>query len=445
MSTLFIRLPAKATFDLTTPMTMPDCRYALVSEQNRIERQGITLFSDLGAQITAAARVVLILAAADVNLLRMQVPPLSDAKLKMALPNLVEEQLLDDPLDCVLVTSRNRIRARNRSGNRVISQTKARPLSDSTPDNLCLIAVVQRDWLILIVKSLLALGASNLHVLPAQLCLSLGDPHPLVAAITDHGSVLDVALRRSAEEGIGWSFSSITSLSKEQEVLDSLAAVIFQQPLTLYVPEAMRRAFEKCDLMQVTVAVDDWSHWIAGAQQLMREGGIDLMSGLTASAAGTEFRWQRWRWPIVLATALLLVNIISLNMDWWHLRREASSLRTGMLQNYRAAYPKETVIVDPIAQMKQKIVAAERDNGRFANDDFIVLVAGFGEAWAALPQSADVKAITTLEYRDHHLLVRWKNLQSANPAEAQIKRVLDSRLLTLTRPADGAWQIGSRQ
>ena len=85
--------------------------------------------------------MVLILAAADVNLLQPQVPPLSDAKLKLALPNLVEEQLLADPSDCVIVAGR-------------------------AADNSRLIAVVQRDWLELLVKTLHALGANQLQVRP---------------------------------------------------------------------------------------------------------------------------------------------------------------------------------------------------------------------------------------------------------------------------------------
>jgi general secretion pathway protein L len=425
LSTLFIRLPARATLDSAAAVAMPDCRYALVSDAGRIERQGAEQLAGLAEPIAAATRVVLILAAADVNLLQLQVPPLSDTKLKMALPNLVEEQLLVDPFDCVIVASRKRAGSAGR-----------------VADNLRLIAVVQRDWLELLVKTLLALGAHNLQAWPAQLCLPLREPDTAVAAITDHGGDIDVALRMSTEQGIGWSLSPVSGQSIAQEVLEGLTSILPQQQITLYVPQSSLAAYQELEPAQVTVLADDWSHWLAGTQELTRSG-IDLMSGLTASAAGTEFSWRRWRWPLGLVTALLLVNIVSVNYDWLRMRREAAGLRSGMMQNYRAAFPKETVIVDPIAQAKQKIATAQRDGGQLAADDFIALAAAFGAAWAGLPQSSDSGAIASLEYRDHHLLVRLKNPGDADGLEAQLKSALISMKLTLSKPATGVWQIGS--
>ena len=426
MSTLLLRLPARATVDSAAAVAMPDCRYALVSDAGRIERQGAEQLAGLAEQIAAASRVVLILAAADVNLLQLQVPPMSDAKLKTALPNLVEEQLLVDPFDCVIVAGRKRAAAAGRAAD----------------NSQRLIAVVQRDWLELLVKTLLALGAHNLQAWPAQLCLPLREPDMAVAAITDHGGDIDVALRLSAEQGMGWSLSPVSGQSVAQEVLEGLTAILPQQQITLYVPQTALAAYQELEPAQVTVLADDWSHWLAGTQELARSG-VDLMSGLTASAAGTEFSWRRWRWPLGLAAALLLVNIVSLNYDWLRMRREATALRSGMMQSYRAAFPKETVIVDPIAQAKQKVAAAQRDGGQLAADDFITLAAAFGSAWAGLPQSSDNGAIASLEYRDHHLLVRLKNPGDADGAEAQLKSALTSMKLTLSKPATGVWQIGS--
>jgi general secretion pathway protein L len=41
--------------------------------------------------------------------------------------------------------------------------------------------------------------------------------------------------------------------------------------------------------------------------------------------------------------------------------------------------------------------------------------------------------------------VRLKNAADADAAEAQIKGALESSQLTLSKPASGVWQIGSRK
>ena len=98
MSILYIRHPPKAAFD-AAPVPLP-CRFALVSNHGAVEREGLSALPSLADTIRQAARVVLLLAASDVSLLRVKVPPLSNARLKVALPNLVEDQLMSDPAEC---------------------------------------------------------------------------------------------------------------------------------------------------------------------------------------------------------------------------------------------------------------------------------------------------------------------------------------------------------
>lgn len=426
MSILFIRLPSRATLDSGVAAAMPDCLFALTSEQGNVEREGREQLSGLAELIASAGRVVLLLAAADVTLLRLPVPPLSAAKLKVALPHLVEDQLITDAADCVIVAGKR---------------------SKESPDNLSTIAVAQRDWLELLVTTLRALGARHLQALPAQLCLQVSDSEA-TAAITDHGVDIDVVLRFSTHTGLGWSVWPELAQVAPQDVIGSLRMIVSQQPLTLYVPANSMTAYrDYCHAnacTDVTLKVDGWSHWVGAARDISRSGVMDLMTGLTASAAGTEFSWRRWRWPLVLAATVLLVNIVSLNVDWWRMRREATALRSGMIQGYRTVYPNETVI-DPIAQIKQKIVSAEYANGRLAPDDFLALAARFGGVWTTLQQNSEQSSIASLEYRDHQLLVRLKNAADADAFGAQIKSALEANHLSLSQPTAGVWQIGGHK
>ena len=108
MSTLYIRLPSRAAAGSAPQWPALPCAFALVSHGRvphgvSIWRQGVMPLPDLSDTISRAQRVVLLLAASDVTLLRVKVPPLSPARLKAALPNPVEDQLIDDPSDCVIV------------------------------------------------------------------------------------------------------------------------------------------------------------------------------------------------------------------------------------------------------------------------------------------------------------------------------------------------------
>lgn len=416
MSTLYLRLPSKAAADDAPHWIGLDCPFALVAQRDAIEREGVAALADLAELIAKARHVVLLLAASDVTLLRLQVPPLSAARLKTALPNLVEDQLMSDPAECVIV---------------------AAPASAG----LRTVAVMQRGWLELLYKTMQAYGARQVSALPSQLCLPW-QSGIVSAVIARQDAELDLTLRLSEHDGIGLPIMPEHAESAVDDVLQALCALVPQASVTLHVPQAVVPAYRDAisarpglDL-RITVFADHWSRWIAAAAG----AAPDLIAGLGVSA-GPQADWRRWRWPLGLAAGLLLVNIAALNFDWWRMKSEASALRTSMLQTYKAAYPKETVIIDPVAQMKQKIAIAQRASGQLAADDFSVLAAKFGEAWRKLAQGAPESAIAALEYRERSLLVRLK-AESGLPVE-QMKTLLAAYNLSLSQPSAGVWQIRS--
>ena len=232
--------------------------------------------------------------------------------------------------------------------------------------------------------------------------------------------------------------------------MQTLCAIMPELPITLYVPQTLVGVYQEAahgmDAAnnRVTVAADTWSNWIGAVDAAIP----DLMAGLAAGAR-PAIDWQPWRWPLALLVVLMLINITALNMDWWRMKSEAQALRSSMLNIYKSVYPNETVILDPIAQMQQKIVTAQRGSGQAAPDDFIALAAAlgevWGEAWSNIGATAgNATAIAALEYRERSLFVRLK------PGEAptqQIKTALAKRDLTLTPVSEQSgmvvWQIGS--
>jgi general secretion pathway protein L len=417
LSTLYIRLPSKAAADSLEPGQPLYCQFASVASSGAVEREGTAALSELSEPAARAQQVVLLLAASDVTLLRVKVPPLSGARLKAALPNLIEDQLMSDPAECVVVAG------------------------DSV-DGLRTVAVVHRGWLELLHKTLLALGARKVAALPAQLCLPF-QPDAVSAAVIEHGSEIDVTVRLAEQDGIGLAIVADQPESAAFEVIQSLVAVVPQAPIALYVPQSRMHDYQEslhtvvhaapALEQRITLHTDNWPRWIAGADR----SSINLMSGIGA-AGGGGIDWRPWRWPLALAATLLAINAVGLNVDWLRMKREAEALRTGMIQTYKNAFPKETVIIDPVAQMRQKTAAARRESGQVASDDFIVLAAAFSEAWQAATQGA--APIASLEYHDGSLLVKPK--PGVEPGE-RLRNALAARNLTLSQPSAGVWQIRS--
>ena len=435
MSTLYIRLPSQSAADRATHwLEQLVCPFALVSHGGSIEREGAVPLSGLSGTVAKAQRVVLLLAASDVTLLRVQVPPLSAAKLRVALPNLVEEQLIADPSGCVVV-------AGGLSGG------------------LRTVAVVQRAWLELLAKTLVAFGTRRITALPAQLCLPYqsgqqGQPGSVTAAINEQGADIDMTLRLSEHDGIGLAIAPVLNQAGERgaheasahEVIRTLCAMVPEAPVTLYVPQATMRTYQEvishtvAPTDRISVFADNWACWIAGAH----DTAPDLMTGIGA-AGNPGLDWRAWRWPLVLVTAVMVINAAALNIDWWRMKGEANSLRAAMIQIYKSAYPKESVIIDPVAQMRQNIAIAKRGSGLPAADDFTAISAAFGEAWAGVTLGKTAPAIVALEYRERSLFVRLK--PNVAPPMPQIKAALAERGLSLdlvpAQSAEVIWQIRS--
>jgi general secretion pathway protein L len=398
LTTLYIRHPARAEGEHALS------RFALVNDGGVIEQHGEGPLRNLGDLVGASRRIVLLLAGADVNLLSVAAPPLTGARLKAALPGLVEEHILGDPLDHVLVAA------------------------PQQPDDSRPIAVVDRDWLEAIVRSLLAQGARSVAAVPAQLCLPL-QPGSVSAAIQG----AELTLRQGLFQGFGLALDAAPAV-----VLQTVRAFSGDAPLVLYVPPGQLGEYQALAVEAgsgITLEADDWAHWIAGS----RSTALDLVSGL--GAAGSQPRdWRRWRWPIRLALLALAVNLIGLNIEWLRLKREAETVRQSMTQTFRSAYPNQTTILDPVAQMRQNIARARAGTGEVAPDEFTYLAAAFGEATRSLGRQP---GIASIEYRERALSVKVKP-ETVDPGlTGQVRTALAARNMSLDETAPGSWLIRS--
>jgi general secretion pathway protein L len=402
LTTLIIRYPAKASVDSGAAQT---CAFALVGDGGNLLQQGAAPLGNLGDMVAAARRVTLLLAASDTALLRMKTPPLSGAKLKAALPALVEEQVLGDPADCVLAAT-----AADDEGMRTV-------------------AVVQRAWLEVLVKALLAQGAQAVSVMPSQLCLPF-QPGAVSAALVPGDAGFDLVMRQSQFEGLG-----MTLPAQPQAALQTLRVLAGEQPVTLYVSAAQRAQLAPlaAEIPHLTLEEDHWAHWVAGA----RSAGLDLAPALGNNGASAR-AWQRWRWPVRIAVLAVLINVVGVNIEWMRLKGEAKAVSQSMTQTFKSVYPKEPLVAAPLEQMQRNIRLAKASSGEAGGDEFVTLSAAFGEAMNVLPRK-DI--IASLEYKDHALLIKVKPNTVDGTAVQQLRAALAGRKLDMQEPVPGAWKI----
>ncbi|WP_254593964.1 type II secretion system protein GspL, partial [Burkholderia dolosa] len=151
MSTLIVSLPPREPAVPLQEWQWPELPFTLVDKAGHVQRAGRAAL----ALLPRANATVLIVAARDVLLLAATVPPLKGPKLRQALPNIVEDQLIQDPLGCHIALD---------------------PVA--LPDGRRVLAVVDRAWFHTIRDAFAAAGHRHLRAVPATRCL----PAPCASA-----------------------------------------------------------------------------------------------------------------------------------------------------------------------------------------------------------------------------------------------------------------------
>jgi general secretion pathway protein L len=176
----------------------------------------------------------------------------------------------------------------------------------------------------------------------------------------------------------------------------------------------------------------DTAAWSAalGVPVVAAEAGSNKAMSVALELLQYEFArrmidWRTWRTPAALAAALVLVWIAGLNVEAWLMLREERELRGHLAAVLREAFPRVTVVLDPLAQMRQALGAARSGAGMSDAEDFLVLAANF----AQLAQQ-DADAVRALEYRERTLLVRFdpRAFSSKTRREALLERLAQAGL-----------------
>ena len=409
-STLFISMPARGMIQATPEWVSQPLPFALLSAEGQLLEQGQKTLSDLKKLALDVRQLSLLISASDVSLLTVKVPPMPSAKFKAALPNLIEEQITGDPSEAVLVAS-------------------------AVVEGMSTVAVADRHWIEQLAMIVKEWPVRKISAYPAQLALRMPvDTSHVSAMIENRDQCANLTLRQSQFQGLGFDLA----VAGQEGAVQTLQLLASGHQIDLYVPANEKEAYESLVTQQdiassIQIQAISWAARTSGINALTP----DLMSDISAIHK-PAVDWAMWRWPLRLIFFVLLVNILAVNFEWFNLKRTAKSLNDVLIQTYKTSFPKETTILNPLAQMRQKVNMAKKMAGQFAPDDFVVMASEFAQVWdrVIIGRAASVISI---DYKEHGLEVRVKSLSTV-PMD-QLKSALAEQSLQLTATSDGVLHV----
>ena len=351
----------------------------------------------------------LVFDARDVNLLQVVVPALSGARLQQALPNIVEEMLLQDPQSCAYAI-----------GPRVGAEGQR------------LVAAIDRGWLEFVVGAFERRGIAVQGAWPAQLALPVGADRTAFACLND-----GLALRTGLFDGIGWNATSGAD-ARAEAIVALLASA--GSPCAPFAPPAADVAPAMAERVtpaglaarelpseppqlrrRLAVFVEDASWQTPVLKAAARAGfdadiralpfplpaPLDLLTARRGSAAGRWFAdidWRAWRGAAMLGGASVAAVLLGLNLHWGVLAQERTALKAQTERVFRQAFPDRQLVVEPLLQMQREVAGLRTRAGQAGPDDFLPLLTRFALALGA--QGAD--SMASVEFREARLRVRFQ-------------------------------------
>ncbi len=363
------------------------------------------------AQLPKARSVDLVFDCLDVHTSAIAAPKLSDARLRLALPNLLEERLLADPSDCHFAAGAARAAA-----------------ADGKPAVLP-VAAIDRATL---ARALEVAEQAQLPVRAAYSALyTLPTPQAGMAAVRIlHGrAVVRTATDQSCSVELEAGAASALELVRSQCGISHLR--VYGTGAAQIAPIAQELGL-KCDEAHAELDAD------------CLDEAVNLLQGSFATAGGTGQagrllarirREGAWKAPVAWAAACAVIALAGVNAYWAKLDGQYQDLRQSIRHSFRDAFPNETAIIDELAQARRSVAALRTRAGRPSADDFSVLNAQALVLFANAP----VGIVAAIEYADGSYRIRFK---PGSMDSGELRNSLQGRAqaqgLTLRFEADGS-------
>ncbi|MBC8750754.1 MULTISPECIES: type II secretion system protein GspL [Paraburkholderia] len=481
MSSLIVLLPSSDMGVANGGAMMP---FALFDREGKALRAGLAAMDALPrAHVT-----VLILVARDALLLNVTLPPVTGARLRRILPNVVEEFLIQD-------AQRSHIAI------------------DPTPQDsgVRCAAVVDREWFASVIERFTGAGHRRLRAVPLIHCIPLltaalsppsmespaqlqdvtATERPAASEEPEGGGAevgrdvasalimrrdrvlpesaesqespeshddtqwVELALRQGAL-GFGASVpavqldATIAELAKRQALMVYSLAVGADDGGPPVNPDAesgkhrgdekVTRASEPAHLGTDFPLATHVLPWVSVAREALA-CRFDLCQFEFANAGRSRpgaGGLKPWRVALGFVAASLVVSIVAVNVQWFELRHRRDALNAQMTQLVKTAFPGTTVILDPHAQMGAELARLRRAAGELRSDDFLAIATGVAHALGPVPSSA----IAGLDYNGGALDMTFKPGTTID--SDGLKRRLTAQGLS-AQEDNGKWTVKSVQ
>ncbi|AME23427.1 MAG: type II secretion system protein GspL [Pseudomonadota bacterium] len=435
MSTLIVLLPPRDPAVRSEEWNLPELPFLLLDKRNVTQRAGRAALGLL----PRASATVLIVAARDLLLTAALLPPLKGPRLRQALPNVVEDQLIQDPQTCHIAVDPVALA----SGRRVM-------------------AVIDRGWFRFLMEAFANGGHRNVKAVPAMRCLPLHEsdpdvPNPFVAGVLGEviptapallgGDALtlppnaaprvEIAIARGEHAALGEGLAI-----PADAVTTTLGALAGAQPMTLYTLRDVPGAEPRLASVSSRAA-------IPGAEPLPFE--ILARNALTNrfDLCQFEFAAQPWRLdratmrrlkvPVALLAGALIVSMIGINIQWIQLARQRDAINAQMTELLLNTFPKTTVVLDAPDQMARQLDRLRLASGQLSPSDFLSIADSFARALGPIP----VNGIAALDYHDRKLDVTFKPETKVDPGLQ--RRLVANGLTGAIDTNTGKWSVRSGQ
>lgn len=441
MSTLIVLLPPRDPAVPSQEWQLPELPFVLLDKSGRTQRVGRSAL----ALLPRASSTVLMVAARDLLMMPATLPPLRGPRLRQALPNIVEDQLIQDPQTCHIAVD-------------------PQPLAGGRQ----LLAIIDRGWFRFFSEAFSTAGHRSLRAVPVTRCL------PQAVALDTPAEVVETV--NAAEPVMAGSASVATSLPGVAPVVAPdvaagvpmvaavLGAVVQTAPALLLdsaiengVPRvelAIARGVQGEGLAVPANAVNATLGALAGAAPVSlymltevpgNEPSLATNSParLAAHIPGAsplpferlarralecrfdlcqfEFASQPWRLdratlrrlrlPVLLAVCSLVIAIVGVNVQWVMLTRQRDAINTQMTELLLNTFPKTTVVLDAPDQMSRQLQQLRVAAGELSPGDFLSLADGLARSLPPVP----VNGIAALDYHDRRLGVNFKPEVKVDP------------------------------